>query len=330
MTLLTVAVPAYNVEKYIDECLGSFISGGIPEGVEVLVINDGSTDSTRERAERYEREHPDVFRVITKENGGHGSGINTGLANAKGKYFKIVDGDDMVDAKAFSEYLEVLKKCDADMVSTAFCCCDAVSMEPNEKRSPAVSGTLNEGLYAFDDISDRLFSRMHSTTWKTALLRDNGIVIDEHSFYVDMEYILFPIRYVTDVYVCELPVYKYRLGLGGQSVSLEGLRKHCGDHERVLERVLGLLDSFGADVSAQKRAYVEKGAAEMTAMQHQIYLSRRLREGTCRMSRELDARLRKSYNGVYKANRNRAVAALRASGYVLYPAASAAVRLLKK
>ena len=341
--LLTVTVPAYNVEKYIRECLDSFILPERAGQFEVLVINDGSTDGTEAAAREYELEYPDIFRVISKENGGHGSGINTGIANARGKYFRVVDGDDCVDTAAFSEYLSLLVHTDADLVATGFYCCDALTMEKHDLHSPAVSGNHGEGTYRFDDVCGDLLVRMHSITWKTRILRDNGIFIDEHSYYVDMEYNMFPIPYIKTVCLSDLAVYKYRLGLNGQSVSLAGMRAHADQHERVLMRCLafdGRLTAAGASgqrdggdsiaVSPQKKAYVEKLCAEITAMQHLVFLRYPARDHKKAEAVRLDLMLKERYPGVYAANRNLAVRLLRASGYILYPAGRAAVRLLKR
>lgn len=89
--ILTVVVPTYNAEKYLRDNLESFKIPELMEDLEILIVNDGSTDHSLEIAEEYVRQYPDTYRVITKENGGHGSGINCGIANARGTYFKVVD-----------------------------------------------------------------------------------------------------------------------------------------------------------------------------------------------------------------------------------------------
>lgn len=101
MKILTVTVPMYNVESYIDQCLKSFVVPGAEEKLEVLVVNDGSPDHSRDIAQKYTEKYPSIFRIIDKENGGHGSTINRGIEEAKGKYFKVVDGDDWWIGKLF-------------------------------------------------------------------------------------------------------------------------------------------------------------------------------------------------------------------------------------
>ena len=105
--IITVTVPSYNAKDYLDRCLTSFITDceEINNKIEVLIVNDGSTDETERVASQYVQKHPEMFRLINKENGGHGSGINTGITNANGKYFKIVDADDWVNKEAFGKYV---------------------------------------------------------------------------------------------------------------------------------------------------------------------------------------------------------------------------------
>ena len=108
--ILTVVVPAYNIETYVKQCLDSFVQKEILDDIEVLVINDGSKDRTVELAEAYVRKYPETFRVINKENGGHGSTINRGIKEASGRYFKVVDGDDWVEGEAFVKLVRFFKR----------------------------------------------------------------------------------------------------------------------------------------------------------------------------------------------------------------------------
>ena len=77
MKLLTVTVPCYNSQDYMEKCIESLLRGG--ERVEIIVIDDGSKDATGEIGDRYAAEYPGIVRVIHQENGGHGAGINAGL-----------------------------------------------------------------------------------------------------------------------------------------------------------------------------------------------------------------------------------------------------------
>ena len=107
MKLLTITVPCYNSEKYMRKCIDSLLPGG--EDVEILIVDDGSTDKTAEIADEYAEKYPTIVKAIHKENGGHGSGVNTGIEKASGLFFKVVDSDDWVLDTAFQTVLETLR-----------------------------------------------------------------------------------------------------------------------------------------------------------------------------------------------------------------------------
>ena len=118
--ILSVVIPTYNMEKYLKICLDSFIYDDKAHDLEVLIVNDGSKDNSLKIAQEYETKYPNIFKVIDKENGGHGSTINAGLKVATGKYFKAVDADDWVDTKELAKLLDYLKTADVDCVLTDF------------------------------------------------------------------------------------------------------------------------------------------------------------------------------------------------------------------
>ena len=109
MKVLSITVPCYNSQEYMRKCIESLLSGG--DEVEILVVDDGSSDRTLEIAQEYEKNYPGIVRAIHQENKGHGGAVNTGLAHATGLYFKVVDSDDWLNEEAYRKVLEVLKEC---------------------------------------------------------------------------------------------------------------------------------------------------------------------------------------------------------------------------
>ena len=109
--LLTVTVPCYNSQDYMRTCVDSLLTGG--DRVEIIIINDGSKDSTGAIADEYKEKYPEIVKVVHQENGGHGEGINQGVKHATGKYFKVVDSDDKV-SEDFPAFLDALEKCEAE------------------------------------------------------------------------------------------------------------------------------------------------------------------------------------------------------------------------
>ena len=108
MKLLSIAIPCYNSQDYMENCIESLLVGG--EEVEILIVDDGSSDRTAEIADDYARKYPTIVKAIHQENGGHGEAVNAGIRNATGLYFKVVDSDDWVDEEALYKILDVLKK----------------------------------------------------------------------------------------------------------------------------------------------------------------------------------------------------------------------------
>ena len=108
MKYITFAIPCYNSQDYMERCINSLVKGG--EDVEVLVIDDGSMDSTGEIADAYERKYPGIVKAIHQENGGHGAGVNKGLELARGQYYKVVDSDDWLEESAYKSFWQRSRK----------------------------------------------------------------------------------------------------------------------------------------------------------------------------------------------------------------------------
>ena len=221
--ILTITIPSYNVEKYLQQTLDSFIDDEILNDIEVLVVDDGSKDRTATIGKAYEEKYPDTFRVISKENGGHGSTINRGIQEAKGKYFKVVDGDDWVYTEDFIKLVKALKTCNADYIVTNYY---EVNDKTGEKTPREYREFQKKDIWKFSEAAQVKQIGMHPLVIKTEILKKNQIRLDEHCFYVDVEYILYPVPYVETVQYLDLFVYMYRLAVTTQSVSLAGYQKH--------------------------------------------------------------------------------------------------------
>src|SRR5690606_30015222 len=106
MKLLSVVIPCYNSQDYMRYCIESLLSGG--ENVELLIVNDGSSDNTASIADEYAIKYPTIIKAIHQANGGHGEAVNTGIRHARGLYIKVVDSDDWVDTRAYLRILDTL------------------------------------------------------------------------------------------------------------------------------------------------------------------------------------------------------------------------------
>lgn len=223
MKLLSFAVPCYNSAAYMEKCVDSLLKGG--EDVEILIIDDGSTDETPDIADRYAERYPSIVRAVHKKNGGHGSAVNVGIENATGLYFKVVDSDDWVKEEAYLQILDTLRNLTGtekvlDMLISNF-----VYEKPDKNRHKVMRykhALPVDELFTWEDV--RHFHKgqyilMHSVIFRTKLLRQCGLRLPEHTFYVDNLYVFEPLPYVKNMYYLDVNFYRYYIGREGQSVN---------------------------------------------------------------------------------------------------------------
>lgn len=237
MKILTVIVPTYNMEKYLDKCLTSLIVSdqSLMDQLEVLVVNDGSKDRSSEIAHGYESRYPNTFRVIDKQNGNYGSCINAALPVATGKYVKVLDADDWFENANFEYYLTELSNAEVDLIITK-----SVSFLEETKifrdYGYHIHVTTKEEL-SFEElfqIGNLAFSiRMHNITYRTENLKLINYTQTEGLSYTDNEWNFFPMLSVSSVLLLPIVVYNYTIGRLGQTVSKEQLRKHFKDETLV-------------------------------------------------------------------------------------------------
>ena len=317
--VLTISVAAYKVENYIETLLDSIIEADRQSEIEVLVINDGSTDKTLEIAGRYEAGYPDTIRVIDKENGGHGSTVNRGIKEAKGKYFKTIDGDDWVEPEGLRKLVDHLKSSDADMVLTDYreCYTETGTTKDikREKTRQAIPQGETKDWTKTADKCERI--QMHMVSFKTAILRENNIRLDEHCFYVDLEYVCFTLPYIKTVEYPDIMVYQYRLGRPGQSMTSESLRKNYEQHIRVNLAIIESYTHISDDIPAVRR-HIEELLAEHTLLTYRILLSFGYSKDKGERIKEVDTALQKGCPAAYEAITDKRIALFRKKQYNNY------------
>ena len=241
MKTLSISVAAFNAEKWIEQCLDSFCIPEIIDDIEVLVINDGSTDHTKEYAQKYVSRYPNSFRLINKINGGHGSTINTGIKAASGKYFKLVDADDWVEREGIIDLVKKAECCTADAIISPyykfFITGKDLQLQKvfyNEfKKSCYIDHEIE-----IEKVAEDCEFGLHTLTFRTSLLKENFTKITENCFYVDMEYDAFYSCYISKALISDVPVYVYRLGNDGQSIALKNMIKRREQHFRVCKKLM--------------------------------------------------------------------------------------------
>lgn len=258
MKILSFVIPAYNSAHFLDKCIPSMLIPQLLSKIEIIVVNDGSTDATAEAASRYCEQYPETVRLISQENKGHGGALNAGCAAAQGKYLKVIDADDWVVTENLPSLIDLLETCESDVVLTHHHTIDIGTGEIKHWRSyPHAFGKA----YGFSEImSDwRSFDRsltFHGITYRTAFYHKYGHQLLEHVFYEDHEYATYPCCYAQSVTPFDLFLYEYRIGDVNQSVSNANQLKRIGHTEAVLQRMMELYrklpETAGKEYAAMK------------------------------------------------------------------------------
>ncbi len=223
MKLLSVAIPCYNSAAYMRKCIDSLLPGG--EDVEIIIVNDGSKDDTPVIAEEYRERFPSIVKVVNKENGGHGSAVNAGIEQASGLYFKVVDSDDWVSQSAYIQILNKLKELLRGGNSIDMFISNFVYEKEGEKRKKAIKyhhALPQDEIFTWKDVRHFRVGQyilMHSVIYRTKLLRDCGLKLPEHTFYVDNIFVFKPLPNVKTMFYMDVNFYRYFIGREDQSVN---------------------------------------------------------------------------------------------------------------
>lgn len=235
--ILSISIAAYNAENDITRCLESMLETKVSKYLDIIIVNDGSTDNTSKISQKYVDLYPDIVTLVDKKNGGHGSTINESIKIAKGKYYKIVDSDDWVDTSGLEKLVYYLMENECDIIFNPYYEIDANTLERKKTVYPYCESEQLNQIKSIDSIKD-IIIYMHSITFNTKVIKKMGPIITENCFYVDMEYTIFPLIYISN-YVClEFPVYEYLLGTQTQSMNMNNLIKRRDQHLLVTKRII--------------------------------------------------------------------------------------------
>lgn len=240
--LITFAIPCYNSAKFMSNCIDSLLPAG--DDIEILIINDGSADETGEIADRYAAEHPDRVRAIHQENGGHGAGVNRGIENARGKYYKVVDSDDRLDTSELIKLLCRIRENEAKNIEADMYVCNYVyvRVDSGERRSMSYAHIFpTEQICTWEDTKSfgpSKYLMMHSVIYRTGLLREHEVELPRHTFYVDNLYMYKPFPYVERIYYMDLDLYLYYVGSDEQSVNEKNMVRRIDQQILVTKLVI--------------------------------------------------------------------------------------------
>lgn len=241
--ILSVAIPAYNAERCLDRCLVSMLAESVLDQLDIVIVDDGSVDATGEIADSYAARFPGNVSVIHKENGGHGSGINTAVKQAVGKYFRVVDADDWLVTENLVRHIGELRQCRADLVINGF---DRVKGKKHRKVPVCIPNALQGTVKTVEEISPflpvvRNCFTIHGMTFCLEKYRSSHTQLSEGVFYEDNEFTILPFKEISTIYFSPLRLYQYFIGYQEQSVSDQNQINKLPHLGRVLLR---LLDSY--------------------------------------------------------------------------------------
>ena len=245
MKTISFIIPSYNVERYLNTALESFITDNeaLNREIEVIVVDDGSSDGTAGIAKAFIERHPEMFRLIQKENGGHGSTINIGSLEAKGKYFKVIDADDWIVTENLADFLSFLRNNEVDAILTPF---HMVDMTTREKTLQKMYAPDYDRFYTPKEIAAdwKSFDRcttFHGITYRTDFYNQYRHELPEKVFYEDQEYATIPFCHAANVAVLDLIIYQYLVGNSQQSIARGNQLKRIGHLKTVIESMLNYL-----------------------------------------------------------------------------------------
>ncbi|MDO4617640.1 MAG: glycosyltransferase family 2 protein [Lachnospiraceae bacterium] len=223
MKLLTVTIPCYNSAAYMRNCIESLLPGG--EEVEILIVDDGSVkDNTAEIADEYQEKYPTIVKAIHQPNKGHGGAVNTGIANAEGLYFKVVDSDDWVDQEAYQAVLDTLRSFTKEPELPDLLLSNYVYEKEGAKHKKVMRYPEmfpKNKVFGWNELKRIPASKyvlMHSMIVRTQLLRDVNLELPEHTFYVDNLFAFVPFSMIQTMYYLDVDLYRYYIGRPDQSV----------------------------------------------------------------------------------------------------------------
>ena len=256
MKLLSIVIPTYNMELLLPACLDSLVGSACLPALDIVVVNDGSSDGSKAVAERYSARYANSVRVIDKPNGNYGSTINAALATLQGRFVKILDADDTFDTEALESYVAYLNQVsDADMVVGPYVEIDAqgvhrVDYNLYSKRVYGY-GVPYTAEQVFEDGSIAFFA-MHGIAYRTELLQTMGYRQSEGISYTDQQWCFFPVFGVQTIAFTDIALYRYNLTRPGQTMDNSVQLRSLLQLFEVVKSMALHLDNYGAELSVAR------------------------------------------------------------------------------
>ncbi len=320
--VLSISVACYNLGNMIETNIKSFCESPVADKIELIITDDGSKDNTPEIVEKYVKKYPNTIKFIKKKNEGPGSTVNSGIKHATGKYFRMVDGDDWVETKNLAEYVALLESVDVDMVVSDYEIYNNSTKQiiKTEKCNLPQNTVLN-----FNDVYLSLPNQMHAIAYKTSILKNN--VVLDNCFYTDVEYVLLPVQQAKTLVYFNKPIYVYRVAQANQSVSPASMIKNLNQHEKVLVRLLTVLEKNKKTYQDGNCFYITNRLAEMANINLLTLLMLETNEENKKRIKNFFAYLKAKDADVYKMfSKSKKAMILKYSNFALYKFAANKVK----
>ncbi len=257
MKLLSIAIPCYNSQDYMERCIKSLLPGG--DDVEIIIVNDGSHDMTPEIADAYQKKYPGIVKAVHQVNGGHGEAVNAGIANASGLFFKVVDSDDWVDEEAYRRIMDTLREIAGSEQTLDMLISNFVYEKEGARRKKVMkytSALVQDKMFTWSDVRHMRkgqYLLMHSVIYRTKLLRDCGLKLPSHTFYVDNLYVYIPLVHVKTMYYLNVDFYRYYIGREDQSVNEEIMIRRIDQQIKVNKMMIDAYDLWKIPNKKQRK-----------------------------------------------------------------------------
>ena len=201
--MFSIIIPIYNVEDYLRECLDSILNQSEGVSLEVLLIDDGSKDSSGDIAKEYEKNYPDIFKYYIKENGGLSDARNYGIPYASKEYTFFIDSDDYLTDDALAVLKEVVDNEHPDVITFNY-----IKIWSDHKED--VKDISNDSGF----ITNNEYLMLNPAAWnkviKTSILKENNILFPKGLWYEDRATTGSYVNYCHKVYYCNEHLYMYR------------------------------------------------------------------------------------------------------------------------
>lgn len=262
--IVTFGIPCYNSASYMDNCVQSILDGAnYADDIEIIIVNDGSTkDNTAEKADEWASKYPELIKAVHQENGGHGMAVIAGLNNASGTFYKVVDSDDWVDPESLAAFLDAVRKTEAAHEGVDLFITNYVyeHTEDNTRHVVDYRRVLPEGrTFGWNETGHFSMTQnllMHALCYRTTILRDEGIPLPAHTFYVDNIYAWVPLPRCKRMYYLNVDLYRYFIGREGQSVNEKVMASRIDQQVRITRIMMESYHVYKDITVSQLRSYM--------------------------------------------------------------------------